>query len=117
MMLKKIIKKICRIFFLPAAYLEINNLCIKEKNIILSSVINSLRDALKNRITKKEMLWINKIELLRKYLSKSLKKITVTDYGASPSISKRTQDEMRQGAITRDWLQVHVKRVHRIFGH
>ena len=54
----------------------------KMDNVIPKSVTNAFGAVLNNKTSVKEILWIDKIELLRNKLSTSSTKVSIVDYGA-----------------------------------
>lgn len=93
--LKRIVKQLFGNFLKIKARDKIARLCNSDG--VLRLIGKALRETLDNEVTADEKIWIDRIEMLRKDLNCSEKKISVIDYGAGESNLCLTEKEMLKG--------------------
>jgi len=66
---------------------------------VLNSLANVIDETLGNKISREEIIWINKIEDLRRYLNSSSTQISIVDYGKGSPESNVNLEEMYRGKV------------------
>lgn len=99
--IKKILKIPIRMLLKLSARKQLSRLST-IRNPAADKIVNALTDTLNDHLASEEKTWVDRIEALRKKLSRSSTEISITDYGAGASNLKRTKEEMYQGVtVTR----------------
>lgn len=99
-MIERILKKFLKLPIQMFRAYKARTLLIQltsHKHPKLKAIGDALSELLKDTYSVEEQRWVNLIEQRRSSLLSSDKEITVIDYGAGPSGSKRTKEDMENG--------------------
>ncbi|MBW2662670.1 MAG: class I SAM-dependent methyltransferase [Deltaproteobacteria bacterium] len=99
--IKKILKIPIRMLLKLSARKQLSRLST-IRNPAADKIVNALTDTLNDHLASEEKTWVDRIEALRKKLSRSSTEISITDYGVGAANLKRTKEAMYQGVtVTR----------------